>query len=48
MKCAICKKTITRAIYEDSNGVKICSDDCLEKLADKNEKRRNKQKKVNK
>jgi predicted nucleic acid-binding Zn ribbon protein len=46
MKCAICKKTITRAIYEDSNGVKICSDNCLEKLADKSEKQRSKQKKV--
>lgn len=42
MKCTICKKTITRAIYEDSNGVKICSDDCLEKLADRSEKRRSK------
>jgi hypothetical protein len=46
MKCTICKKTITRAIYKDSNGVRICSDDCLEKLADKNEKRRSEQREV--
>jgi len=47
MKCTICKKPITRAIYQDSNGVRICSDDCLEKLAEQSEKRRSEQKKVN-
>lgn len=40
MKCTVCGKSITKLVYMDSSGVRICSDDCLERYADQQEAKR--------
>jgi hypothetical protein len=40
MKCSICKKRIVKLRYTDSDGVNLCSDDCIETFYQRKAKRK--------